>query len=515
MRWWLFALCTACAAKVAIPAGVDGGLPSAPTVADVEPAPGEVPENAQFTITFSAPMSEGQLVAGTGRSETVVLAAEDQVEQVAAAISHDSLTAFERTLLVPAWARIGEGHASLTLLPDAPLAAGNYFLLVSARLKDEEGDKLQGNGARFAFSVEPPAAHATLIVPPAGAVAPSNLAVVRASAAGNVALVASDGTVMAAAQANGEVALTMPGTLVAGASYFLSLDGAVDSSQGFTVGSCPRSVPPALENGAARLSVRDASVVATVTFDWPVELEVQVGDADQGDPCAAGSCLTVDAAVSCAPPPCGPQAFVCTASVAVPGLVPASRYALRILAKDDFGSTLRGPVQLFSTLAPLPRLLISEVMATPSAPQTAAEYIELVNLGPGAALLDGLSFLTADGTLHALSGVPPPTPVLLAPGERAIAAGATFDASRYPSLPAQVPVLRAATQRLLSRGLGDTAPQPFQLMAGTPAVELASFPGGALPCAPGQSLQRDETVPPDADAGWSCGTAGGTPGLPP
>ena len=49
----------------------------------------------------------------------------------------------------------------------------------------------------------------------------------------------------------------------------------------------------------------------------------------------------------------------------------------------------------------------------------------------------------------------------------------------------------------------------------TAAVTLADFPGGNGHCAAGASLQRDEAVPPDSAAAWSCGKTGGTPGRPP
>jgi hypothetical protein len=511
-------LLLACGKVASIPGGFDAGAaPAPPTVSQVVPDPGPVDAAARFTVTFSAPMNEGQLLAGTGRSETVVLAAEAQVEQVAAALQHDSLSAFERTLLVPAAAQIGPGHGSLTLLPDAPLQAGSYYLLVSPRLKDDAGDKLQGNGARFAFSVEPPPERATLVSPVAGAQAPLNLSLVRALAAsGAVALVTADGTVVASVQADaGAATLSLPSPLAAGGRYWLSLDGAVDASQGFAVSSCPRSAPPVLQNGRADLTARDSSVLASFSLDWPVAAEVRVGLAADGDPCSAASCLVARKQISCAPDPCGPQAFICNASVPISGLSPATAYALRIVATDDFGISTEGAVQAFSTLAPLPRLLVSEVMATPASPETNAEYVEILNLGPGSALLDGLGFLTPDGVVRPLSGTPPPTPVLLRPGERALAAGSAFDPSRYPGLPPQVPVLRASTQRLLSHGLGDVSPQPFQLVAGTGHVPLSGFPGGAFHCAVNQSLQREESAPPEADAGWSCGPDGGTPGAPP
>jgi hypothetical protein len=488
----------ACAKSPSIPMPDAGALSGPPSVAQVDPEPGAADSTAHFTVTFTAPMAEGQLLAGTGRSETVVLATAAQVEQVAAAIAHDSLTAVERGLLVPAAAQIGEGHSSITLVPDAPLAAGTYYLLVSPRLKDDAGDKLQGSGARFEFEVAPAKAHATLLFPAPGAQAPLNLQTVRASAVtGTVALVAADGSVLASAPANGAVGLQVNAPLSKGAGYWLSLDGVVDAAQGFTVSACARTAPPSLENGAVRLTTRDTSLVASFALDWPAQATLQIGLASDGEPCAKGACLSVSAAVTCAPDPCAPQAFVCPGSIAA-----------------DFGNTLRSAVQSFATLAPLPNLIVSEVMATPASPESTAEYVELFNLGPGSAVLDGLGFMTADGVVRPLSGTPPPTPVVLRPGERALATGTAFDPARYPELPPQVPILRASTQRLLSHGLGDAAPQAFQLVT-SGGVALSGFPGGSFACAVNQSLQRDESAAPTANASFHCGPDGGTPGAAP
>jgi len=144
------------------------------------------------------------------------------------------------------------------------------------------------------------------------------------------------------------------------------------------------------------------------------------------------------------------------------------------------------------------------------------EYVELFNLGPGSADLESLALQGSDGMLRPLLASPPPLPAILAPGARALAVGASFDASLYPALPAGTSVLRASTQRLLGRGLSDDAPPPFRLVAAAAvAVELAEFPGSDQHCPSGASLQRDEAVPPDTPAPWICGRVGGTPGRPP
>jgi len=476
-----------------------------PIVESVAPVPGTVEPSAAFTVTFSAPMDEGQLLAASGRSETVVLAAEADVERAAAAIEH-TLSAHERELLILAAADVSPDRRALTLTPDQPLAAGGYFLLVSPRVKDDFGRHLAA--ARYAFQVVPAAANtsAKLVWPPAGGEAPANLAIVRAVASGGrLSLVGPQGGALAEVEAHGPVALQLAAPLEAGGTYTLSLDGVADETQAFHVAACARDATPSLQGGAAQVDVRDTSAVARMTLDWPVHLTVEVAD-------ASGATFLAEEDVQCAPPVCGPQSFVCAASVRIDGLVPANDYVLRVTASDDFGHTLRGPSQPFSTLAPLPRAVLTEVMAS----GTAGEYVEIVNVGPGAADLETLALQGPDGIARPLLAVAPPLPLILAPGARALAVGASFDASLYPALPAGTPVLRASTQRLLGRGLSDSAPPSFALItAGQAPVELSRFPGGGPQCGSGQSLQRDESAPPQDAATWSCGPQGGTPGIPP
>ena len=503
MRVWFVVATLACAkvSTVAVEAADAGDVQ--PTVSAVDPQPGKVSAAAKFTVHFSVPMDEGELLAASGRSETVVLAAAADVERVAAAIEHSQLSAHERTLLVAAAADIASDRSALTLTPDGPLAPGDYFLLVSPRLKDEQGRKLAGNGARFEFTV---AARALLLSPPAGAAAALNLSLVRATAtAGHVALVGPDGTAVASADAQGEVALALAAPLTAGATYALSLDGVVDSSQTFTAAACARSAAPALQ---AQVAPRDTSADVRIALDWPALVEVRVGDADDGEPCS-DHCATAKAEVLCGPPPCGPQEFSCTATLHLGGLTPSFAYALRVFAQDDEGHTSSSELLQFSTVAPLPRVIISEVKVSPST----GEYVELLNLGPGAADLGSLALRDAERVSRPLLATAPPLPLLLAPGARALAVGASFDATLYPGLPAATPVARSAAQRLLGRGLADGDTPAFQLVSGGAIV--SEFPGSLPACTTDQSLQRDESVPPDGEAAWTCGAAGGTPGAPP
>ena len=499
------AILTACA-RVAAPEILADGGAAQPVVEDVEPAPGPVPRDARFTVRFSEPMDEGQLLAASGRSESVVLAGEADVERAAAAIEHAPLSAHERTLLVAAAADLAADRRSIALAPDRPLDPGGYFLLVSPRLKDERGRRLAGNGARFAFRVEPPGASAALITPAPGGEAPRNLQVVRAFAeAGKVSLLGPRGEELASAEAHGAVALALAAPLSAGSEYRLALDGRPAPGQGFTAATCTRNAAPALQGGAAQLTVRDTAVVASIVLDWPAHLSASVLDSQ-------GALATSEAQVGCAPPACGPQSFACPATFRIEGLHPGSDYALVLEARDDFGFTFRSAPQRFSTLAALPRAILSEVMTW----GIEGEYVEVLNLGPGGTDLTGLALLGADGVVRPLLASAPPLPLVLPPGGRALAVGASFDPALYPRLPSGVPVLRASTQRLLGRGLSDDSPGGFQLVVlSAPAPALAEFPDGTPRCPSGVSLQRDEASPPGADAAWVCGIAGGTPGRPP
>lgn len=507
MKLLVFLLMVSCAKVSAVEETADAG-PAEPTVTALEPQPGPVTGNSQFVVHFSAPMDEGQLIAASGRSETVVLAAEADVELVAAAIEHSSLSAHERSMLVPMKPAIASDRMSITLEPDQVLAAGNYFLLVSPRLRDADGRKLAGNGMRFAYQVAAPPRKGRLVSPVAGGDAPTNLLLIRAFAdAGRVSLRGPGGAEVAAADAHGEVSLALSGALMAGAKYTLALDGVTDDAQSFTAGSCARTAAPALFGGQAQVAPRDTSVTVSLALDWPATVKVMI--ADSGEPCS-GACVTASAYVSCAVPACGPQTFACKAELEVDGLAPASDHVLQVVAEDDLGHVMRGPVQAFSTVAPLPRVVISEVMAAPPSPEPEAEYVELLNLGPGTAVLDAMSLVGDDAIVRPLLASPPPVPVQLAPGGRALAVGSQFAVARYPSLPAGLPILRASTQRLLGRGLADDAPPAVRLML--KAIELSRFPGGGPSCPVGASLQRDESVPPEADATWTCGAVGGTPG---
>ena len=114
--------------------------------------------------------------------------------------------------------------------------------------------------------------------------------------------------------------------------------------------------------------------------------------------------------------------------------------------------------------------------------------------------------------MRPLLASPPPVPVQLAPGTRALVVGSDFNPARYPSLPPGLPILRASTQRLLGRGLSDDSPPLIILLASDAEGTLAEvdrYPGAGPVCPAGRSIEATE------GGAWVCGADGGSPGRPP
>jgi hypothetical protein len=488
----------------------DVGLVDVPRVTGVEPAEGDADPKTAFRVAFSAAMDQGQLVASTGRSESVAIVPASTVDRAAAAIEHSRLTVEERGLLVAATAKIEDEGSALTVAPEAPLPPGTYYLLVAARLRDPAGHRL-AEALRYRYSVSGPRARLTLVAPPPGGTAPANLARARVSVAsrdGIVALVGPKGVVASVAIAAPgplELPLCRPSAktcapLEPGQTYSLALDGKAVEGTSFTVARCARLLPP---QGTFRLGVRDTSLVADVQLDWPSRVALRAS-------CTDGKCPQGFAETACAPDPCAPStAGACTASVRMTGLAPATEYAVHLDLDDDEGHATVGESQLVTTLSPLPTVVISEVMASPPgpAPRSDGEYVELWNAGKAPVDIAGLTLTGADGTPRRVVASPPPEPLVLPPGARALAVGASFDASRY-ALAAGTLVVRASTQRLLGRGLSDASPPPF-VLSSEAGIELSSFPGSNTPCPAGASMELQDR------SGWNCGQVGGSPGAPP
>ena len=509
----LLAAAAACA-RVEVQDSVDGGSSGPPRIADLQPPPGAIEADARFHVIFSEAMDEGQLLASTGRSETVVLVPDALVERAAAAIEHTRLSAEERSLLVAADASISGGAAELDLAPEKPLAPGGYWLLASTRLKDAAGHHIQA-AARFHYSVAVARSGPALLAPQPGSTAAANLARVRVSVAeggGAVSVVGPAGPIASAAATRGVIELPLCpawagsgcAALKPGETYSLALDGSAIQGTSFTAAQCPRLDPP---RATVQLMPRDTSVVVNARLDWPARVAIQIGT------CPGPFCGVDEGFASCAPDPCSPPPDPgCSVSLRVDGLEKSTPYALQLLIEDDEGHLVRTPAEQVMTTGALPRLVISEVMASPPlpTPRSDGEYVEIWNAGANAADLARVAIEGIDGIARPIAPGAA-SAIVLAPGDRALAVGASFDATRYP-LPAGLLVLRASTQRLLGRGLSDESPPLIALLASDGdgrVAEVDRFPGGGPSCAAGRSIEA-------ARGGtWTCGADGGSPGRPP
>lgn len=544
------ALLTLCAVALGACAQVDqappseAGLPSPPQVADVLPQPGPVTPAARFHVAFSRPMDASLLLADASHSEAVVIVRAADADAVAAALARGKLSSRQRALLLPAHAQVDAEARAIDLAPDQPLAPGEIFLLVASRLKDAAGRRLAGNGARFGYQVQEALPRPALVAPRPGSEAPLNLRRLRlevpeGARGAALSLAGPSGSVWTGAPpaAGAFAAELCPGAagcaaLQAGASYVLQVDGQEVEGARFTAASCRKEAPPQVVSSS--VAARDDLVAGDAAFDGPVlarlEVAAEPAGVGGGDPeallsrlCAQGACRTVEAPVSCARGPCGGAAAPgaplepCAARLEIAGLAAETAYLARLSATDDEGHEVRLPARRLSTAAALPHVVVSEVMSWPGPPlpQHRGQYVELLNLGPASIDLAALGLQGADGKVRPLSGAAA-GPVPLAPRRRALAVGNLFDATRYPDLDPEVPVLRAASKRLLGRGLKEASPAPFSLVLlrpGAQAVALDAFSGGTS-CSEGESLER---VPQDAagKAEFHCGAAGGSPGRPP
>jgi len=514
--------------------GGDDAGPAAPAaaVSFVAPIDSSISPDAGFVVQFATPMDASLLLSDVDRSQTVVLVARSNAQVMAAALGHARLTAAEEALLIPANAALGDRALSVSLAPLGPLGPGDYALLVASRLKDAAGQKLTGQ-SEFDYSVAAPPPEPTLLDPLAGSSAPADLLRVRAAfsfaAPGRiVSLVGPSGIIAAAAAPPdaGEAVISLCpqapcAALVPGESYALALDGTAVPGAVFSALGCARDGGPVLS--ASAIEAGDVSAQLHVALDRPALVRVQLANvssaADGGS--AAPSTQTPSASlfVSCATSGCG-SASSCAGDLDLSGLAPATPYSAALTLDDDEGNQTALAPRPFATQGALPVATLEEVMASPPPPEPRdeGEYVEIHNGGSGAIDLTLLALQGADGTVRPLLGSPPPTQLLLAPGGYALAVGASFDASRYV-LPAGVPVLRASTQRLLGRGLADSAPPSFALVAvgadGGSSAVLSSFPGGDYDCAPGESLERVHPDPGPLSPSFACGALGGSPGRAP
>jgi Lamin Tail Domain len=118
------------------------------------------------------------------------------------------------------------------------------------------------------------------------------------------------------------------------------------------------------------------------------------------------------------------------------GLEPESTFRFQLRAKDLAGNSTQVRVTA-GTIAPLPTISITEVLADPEGADTDREYVELWNFGSDPASLRGMALADESGAASAIT-----SDVSLAPDERLLLVTDDFEASPRPS--AAAPLTGAA-----------------------------------------------------------------------
>jgi hypothetical protein len=175
---------------------------------------------------------------------------------------------------------------------------------------------------------------------------------------------------------------------------------------------------------------------------------------------------------------------------AITGLPPATDVTLDVAAIDAHGTLFR-MVSAAVTTAPMPHVIINEVLANPLGPEPASEWVEIVNDGRAPADLGGYSL--QDG-----GGETPLPPATLAPGAFALVVNEAFD-EQDCSDPCPAPgTLLLRVLHLGKNGLANSG-EALRLRDGDGAT-VSRFPASPKPKA-GQSVARVAPAAPDGLAG--------------
>lgn len=300
---------------------------------------------------------------------------------------------------------------------------------------------------------------------------------------------------------------------------------------------CTDGEEPIVDADSIALAVNGTSVTVSWMTDEPgrsrVEYVAGSSDALVGL-CSGGEegCLVAEAAsASCSQPVdvcalSNPPAFVCTRTVTIHGLAPATPHALRLVSYDQSGnSVVSAPIEFVS--GEPPKIVLNEVFVAPSSPLTAAsgEFVELWNGGDTAVDLTGwkIARCTDNPTASCTDSCSSPTP-LAADGE-----GMTIAPGGYALVTGGAGAFTlAAHGALMLKGkpsLRDSCVDRYRLLdaAGSVRSEYGGHLGtGGAAANKGKSFERIDPLGPDQASNWSRSTAelGGaagnfaTPGAP-
>ena len=170
----------------------------------------------------------------------------------------------------------------------------------------------------------------------------------------------------------------------------------------------------------------------------------------------------------------------------ITGLPPATDVALDVAAIDAHGTLFRMQSTAV-TAAPMPHVIINEVVADPQGPEPAAEWVEIVNDGPAPADLGGYTLLDGGGE----TALPTAT---LAPGAFALLVNESFDEQACSGACPAPGTLILRVPHLGKNGISN-AGEALTLRDGGGAV-VSRFPPSPKPKA-GKSVARRTPAAPD------------------
>lgn len=566
-----------------------------PYVVGIVPSGNAVAADAEFVIRFSKPVQKQTVFwfdedLGEDLPEGIVLAKGDDEEYMRKAANTMPLTVTQRKKSIPLDVRLNPTRELATVKPLQPLEGlTDYVLIVSRRVRDDHFNSL----VRAPGSTTPETMVFAFTTAPAPDLTPPK-AYLKNPVAGSLGVsielprvvVEFSEDIAAETLAKDRVGLKVRDT---GETVFptsVSLDGLLatlvlkkDPRQGcdklcldqeyelwvsnkvedlsgngvsgsnfaeeyFKSAICIDEHPPRIADSSIKANPLDVSVTVTWKTDEASTSQVQLVAGDTDDLLSAcdtepmdAACIVVDGMdAACMTDVCdlsdSPDDWLCAHKVTVTGLTPSTAYSLRVISADAGNRSVESGIIHIETLAPLPKVVITEVFATPQGLSSvnAGKFIELFNAGTVDVDMTGWKLARCADALCTIEDGSPWVFVpaesgksnLLTVGSYAVAAGTAFDPA-VMGVPEDALVLHGSTPTLLANGLVSGSTKTYVLL--TPQDQLVSAYGGWLgvpsaeatktkPKNNGKSFERIDSDNPDDASNWALGTAeiAGAPG---
>lgn len=558
-----------------------------PYIVGIVPSGNSVRADAEFVIRFSKPVQERSVFwfdedLGEDLPESIALAKSDDEEYVKKAIDNPPLSVTQRKKTIPIGVTLNAARDMLIIKPVQPLEGlTNYVFLVSRKIKDDHFNSLiKAPGSqtpetqRLSFTTAPAPdltpPKAFLKNPIAGSlgvsielpqvvvefsedIAPETLSADRiglkvrgTSDTLFPASVSLDGLVatlvLADNSSDGDCEKLCPELeyelWVSNKVTDLSGNGmssANFSDEFFKSASCIDEHPPRIADASLNANPSDVSVTVLWKTDEASTSQVQLvaGDTDallaacDAEPMDA-ACIVVDGMdTPCMTDVCdlsdSPGDWLCAHNVTVTNLTPSTAYSVRVVSADAGRRSVQSAVIQVETLAPLPKVVLNEVFATPQGLSSvnAGKFIELFNAGSVDVDLAGWKLARCadadctieEGSKWVLAAESSEGSTVLTAGSYAVAAGKAFDAVAM-GVPAEALSLRGSTETLLSNGVVSTSVKTYVLL--TPGDQIVSAYGGRLgiPNADtpklknnGKSFERIDAGKADETSNWQVSSA--------